>query len=103
MRLQNPFRVKLYGNNIIDVKPRYVLRTGITIEPTIPGIVPLLYEMEACDRANYQYFDSWQTLNREEKVMIVAKHMIQGQLSTHQEDARAAQAHRRSKTGGNRR
>ena len=84
---------------IAEVKLRYSIQSGIEI-PSRLGIIPLLYEMQACDAANYRFFHDWKELSRQERAIIVAKHVISQLIDSHREDAVARDIDRKSKKGG---
>lgn len=83
------FRTTRNGTNILKAPLRSGVKTGINVEPIIPGMIPLYYEMLAAKEANYRYYHDWQELSSEQKASIVAFYFIEMSITNHQEDARA--------------
>lgn len=62
------------------------LRTGITIDH-LPGCIPVYYEVEACQKANYTYWDTWQALSVEQQTWVIAKYLLDNYVQSNQADA----------------
>lgn len=72
------------------------MQSGIEI-PGYLGVIPLLYEMQACDQANYRFFHDWQELSRQERAVIIAKTVLLKLIDSHRDDAVARDIDRKSK------
>jgi hypothetical protein len=76
---------------------RHPIQTGIEFSPLIPGVVPLYYEIEACNRFGFEYFTTWQDQSPEVKALYVAHLYTMYEVETHRKDAENRQAERDAK------
>lgn len=84
---------------IEDAPLKYKIDSGIEVESYF-GLVPLYYEMLACQEAGYTYFLSWQELTLRERALHVAHFIVKNLVSKHSEDASAREMEKRSKRKG---
>jgi hypothetical protein len=88
--------VKRFGNNIQEVRLSTTLQTGIeTI--SIPGLIPEVYERNACSAANYQFETSWQALSEWERALHIAHYILNNLIKNHVEDAQAREMKKKHK------
>lgn len=71
---------------IQNVNLKYRLATGIEVKD-FPGIVPKLYEINACHAANYRYYSDWQQLESHEKATLIAHYYTNILLDSHKSEA----------------
>jgi hypothetical protein len=80
------FQITRNGEPIQEIELKARLNAGIDIEG-IPGLIPRFHEKEACDLANYQFFNSWRELEPEEREEIVAHYIARNLVESHKDDA----------------
>jgi hypothetical protein len=65
------FLISRNNKHIYDVGLSNQINTGIRFYE-IPGCVPIYLEVQACNAANYQYFDTWQELTPQQRSFLIA-------------------------------
>jgi hypothetical protein len=53
--------------------------------------------MDACIKSGYTYYGTWEDLEVAEQSRIIAKYLLDGYISSHQQDAQAKEARRGKK------
>jgi hypothetical protein len=66
---------------------------------SIPGSIPLFYEIDACNTANYQYFGSWQELTPEQQSILIAHYFSVKLVNNNTQDAENRKLKAQSKKG----
>lgn len=72
---------------------------------SLPGLIPLFYEIEACEAAGYEYHTTWQELQEPQKALSVAKYYAKNFIQLHKDDMahqEMEKARRKSKSKGKR-
>ena len=67
---------------------------------SIPGSIPLFYEIDACNAANYQYFHSWQELTPEQQSILIGHYFSVKLVNNNTQDAENRKLKAQSKKGG---
>lgn len=67
--------------------------TGISFND-LPGIVPLYHEIEACNAANYRFYDDWQDLSGKQRATLIAHYYVKNMIEQNVSDAQQKAAER---------
>lgn len=54
---------------------------------SIPGSIPLFYEINACQAAGYRYFHDWQELTPEQQSILIAHYFSVKLVDNNNQDA----------------
>ena len=64
---------------------------------SIPGLIPELYERNACNAANHQFDTSWPALSEWERAKHIAHYILNNLIENHVQDAQAREMRKKSK------
>ena len=80
------FPTTRHGIPIGEFRLTDVVPTGIDFK-SVPGMIPMYYEVVACNAANYRYFHDWQELTPYQQSILIA-HYFNGKLvKSNEQDA----------------
>ena len=74
------------------------INTGIELDH-LPGCIPVYYEVEACNAANYKYYDDWQELKVSQRHFLIAHYYMTKTIAAHQSDAEYREMKRKQRKG----
>jgi hypothetical protein len=72
------------------------METGIDIRH-IPGLIPDIYVISACNAANYCYHTTWLDLTYEQRAEIVAHYLLDKLIESHVHDAQQDEMERQNR------
>ena len=84
------------GTPIQKVKLSNTLKTGIEVL-SIPGLIPEIYERNACNTSNYQYDTTWQALSEWDRAKHIAHYILNNLIENNVQDAQAREMRKKSK------
>src|SRR5690606_40484013 len=64
------------------------IRSTISIN-SLPGLIPLTTEVDACHAANYRYFHEWQELAPEQQAFLIGHYLSSTMKENIQKDERS--------------
>lgn len=62
------------------------IKTGIEFE-SLPGCIPVFYEVAACNAANYRYYGDWQELTPRQQSTLIGHYLSTIWVANNQNDA----------------
>jgi hypothetical protein len=80
------FQITRFGKPISEVPLSNLIQTSIEFEH-VPGCVPTFLEVEACNTANYTYWDTWQKLSADQQAFHIAHLIAERWVNSHKSDA----------------
>lgn len=83
------FGVTRNGQPLRELSLTETIYTGIHFDH-VAGCIPVFYEVDACNQANYQYFGNWQLLTPEQQSFLIGHYFTKISIANHQKDAEAA-------------